>query len=93
MGKSCLVRVDLPGMDISIVVSSVRVQCLDLGLFTHFGLDPEAAQIIVVKSTVHFRADFEPIAARTICVSSPGAFPCRLASSRYSNLRDGLELL
>ena len=93
LGKSCLVRVDLPGMDIRVVVSSVRVQCLDLGLFTHFGLDPEAAQIIVVKSTVHFRADFEPIAASIICVSSPGAFPCRLASSRYSHLRDGLELL
>ncbi len=76
LGPSCVLHIE--GADISIVVTGIRNQCLDLAQFTHFGLDPRKAKIIVVKSTAHFRADFEPIAAKVIPVAAPGLFPCDL---------------
>ena len=49
-------------------------------------------RIVAVKSTVHFRADFDPIAQRTIVVEAPGAHPCRLDGLPYRNLRPGVRL-
>ena len=87
VGPSCLLSVeDIPG-DIRIVVSSVRTQCLDRAFFTHFSVDPADAKIVCVKSTVHFRADFEPISSAILNVASPGLFPCRLADVNYVNSR------
>ena len=79
--------------EIKIVVTSVRNQCLDLAHFTHLGLDPNAAKIIHVKSTAHFRADFEPIAEKVLLVSSPGHFPCVLKDVAYTNLRQDISRL
>ena len=87
VGPSCLLSVeDIPG-DIRIVVSSVRTQCLDRAFFTHFSVEPADAKIICVKSTVHFRADFEPISSAILNVAAPGLFPCRLADVNYVNNR------
>lgn len=77
MGPSCAVKLVNGTSDIEIVVVSIRNQCLDLAQFRHFGLEPSQAKIVVVKSTAHFRADFEPIAAKVINVGSPGLFPCQ----------------
>ena len=76
LGPSCALRLEDTAADVTVVVTSIRNQCLDLAQFTHFGLDPAAARIVAVKSTAHFRADFEPIAARVIPVAAPGWFPC-----------------
>jgi len=92
LGPSALLRVDVAETDIRVVVTSARSQCLDLGLFTHFGLKPKDAKIICVKSTVHYRADFDPIAATVISVAAPGAFPCELETIPYQNLRNGVRL-
>ncbi len=78
LGPSCALRLLETDADITVVVTSIRNQCLDLAQFMHFGLDPRAARIVVVKSTTHFRADFEPIAAKVIAVAAPGLFPCQL---------------
>ena len=75
-GLSCALRILSADADVTVVVTSIRIQCLDLALFTHFGLKPEQARIIAVKSTVHFLADFEPIASRVIFTQAPGLFPC-----------------
>ena len=76
LGPSCALKLEDVAADVTVVVSSIRNQCLDLAQFTHFGLDPAQARIVVVKSTAHFRADFAPIASEIIAVSSPGLFPC-----------------
>lgn len=76
LGPSCVLRIlDTPA-DLRVVVTSIRNQCLDRAQFTHFGLHPEQARIVCVKSTAHFRADFEPIAQDVIPLAAPGAFPC-----------------
>lgn len=92
LGPSAVLRVEDPVADLRVVISSQRSQCLDLALFTHFGLDPAAARIVCVKSTVHFRADFEPIASQVICAAAPGAFPCRLEEIPYRRLRPDMRI-
>ncbi len=83
----------LEGTDIRIVVTSIRNQCLDLAQFRHFRLTPEKARILCVKSTAHFRADFEPIAEKVLLAAAPGAFPCLLDDVQYRNLRAGTRLM
>ena len=78
LGPSCVLRLASAGGDIRIVVTSIRNQCLDLAHFTSFGLAPSDAKIVCVKSTVHFRAAFGPIAGKIIPVASPGLFPCEI---------------
>lgn len=92
IGKCCLLSVCDEQTDVQVVVSSCRTQCLDQALFTHLGITLQHKRIIVVKSTVHFRADFETLAARVINAAAPGAFECDLATVNYRHLRDGLRL-
>ena len=74
------------------IVGSKRFQCLDRSIFLHLGVDPADQRIVAVKSTVHFRDDFDPIAAETLAVESPGAHPCRLTAVPYRRLRGGVRL-
>lgn len=78
LGKACVVRLSGIEAEIRVVVCSIRNQCLDLAQFTAFGLEPHKAKILVVKSTAHFRADFEPMASEVHLVAAPGLFPCVL---------------
>ncbi len=55
---------------IDIVVAGSRHQVLDPGFFTHAGLDPSRYDIVVVKSSQHFRAAFGPMARQTIVIDS-----------------------
>ena len=90
IGDSCLVS-PVGAADIKIVVSTYRTQCLDQCFFTSFGIDLTATRIIALKSTVHFRADFEPLASQIIHVAAPGLFECRLERLPYQHLRDGVR--
>ncbi len=92
LGPMALLRVLEPGCDVRVIVGSVRGQCLDLAIIRHLGIEPTEQSILVVKSTVHFRADFDPIAAETLVVAAPGAHPCQLLDLPYRNLRKGIRL-
>jgi microcystin degradation protein MlrC len=85
-------RVLHPEAEVRVVVTSERFQCLDLAVFRHMGIEPREQRVLAVKSTVHFLADFEPIAAAVLFVDSPGAHPCRLDRVTYRTLRPGLRL-
>ncbi len=92
IGPTAALRILDTAADVTVVVSSTRNQCLDRAYFRHLGLEPEAARIIGVKSTVHFRADFEPIAQAIIPVLVPGALQSDIAAIPYQNLREGVRL-
>ena len=92
LGPMALLQVIVPGADIRVVVSTQRFQCLDQAMFRHLGVDLDNTRIVVVKSTVHFRADFEPIAQAVWPVRASGANPCNLASIDYQQLRPGVRL-
>ncbi len=92
LGPMALLRVLEPDCDVRVIVSSKRMQCLDLAIFRHLGVEPTAQAVLVVKSSVHFRADFAPIAAEILVVESPGAHPCQMVGLPYRHLRAGVRL-
>jgi microcystin degradation protein MlrC len=92
LGNMALLRVVDEGSEVRVVVGSSRSQCLDLAMIRHLGIEPTEQKIVAVKSTVHFRADFDPIAAQTLVVIAPGIHPCRLDDLEYRNLRGGVRL-
>jgi len=77
---------------VSAVLASKRIQANDKEMFRHVGVEPAQVPILALKSTVHFRADFEPIAERVLCVVSPGAHITDPAELPYRNLRKGIRL-
>ena len=92
LGAMAVLRVlDTPA-DVRVVVGSTRCQCLDQAIFRHCGIEPAEQRIVAVKSSVHFRADFESIADKILVVAAPGAHPCRLDNISYHNLRPGVRL-
>jgi microcystin degradation protein MlrC len=93
LGPMALVAVeDRGGADVKIVVSSVRSQPLDQAMLRHVGVEPAAQRILVLKSSVHFRADFDPLAAETLVVEWPGCNPSDPARCDYTRLRPNLRL-
>ena len=92
LGPMARLRVADPDTAVQVLVGSVRFQCLDQAVFRHLGVEPTSARLLVVKSTVHFRADFDPIAAETLLVAAPGAHACRLLDVPYRHLRAGVRL-
>ncbi|KIC41416.1 hypothetical protein RA27_09070 [Ruegeria sp. ANG-R] len=85
------VALQLTGTQIHVLVTSIRNQCLDLAQIRLFNLEPTDACILCVKSTTHFRADFEPIAQNVLICAAPGQFPCELANASYTKLRPGVR--
>ena len=92
LGNMALLRVIDEASEVRIVVGSSRSQCLDQAMIRHLGIEPGEQKIVCVKSTVHFRADFDPIAAETLVVIAPGIHPCKLVDLDYRNLRAGVRL-
>ncbi len=92
LGPMALLRIVDGCSHVRVIVGGSRFQCLDQAIFRHLGVEPIEQRILAVKSTVHFRADFAPIAAEVLVVESPGAHPCRLAGVDYKHLRPGVRL-
>lgn len=77
---------------VRILLVSKRVQPFDRALFEHMGVDLEEQKIIVLKSSVHFRADFEKIAEEILAVESPGINIDNPEQLPYENIRKGIRL-
>ncbi|MBM3601730.1 MAG: M81 family metallopeptidase [Alphaproteobacteria bacterium] len=77
---------------VRIAVSSTKVQMLDLALFRHYGIEPTRQKILGVKSSVHFRADFQPIAADVLVVEAPGPMIVDPAKLPWKKLRRGVRM-
>jgi microcystin degradation protein MlrC len=77
---------------IGIAVTSKRMQALDQAPFQHLGIEPAQQKILSLKSTCHFRAEFEPIAAKVIVVIAPGGYLADPAHYPYRRLRPGVRL-
>ena len=60
------------GNIVEVIVSERRVQPFDLAAFRSQGIEPTERKILAVKSAVHFRGSFGPIAADIIDVDTPG---------------------
>ncbi len=77
---------------VSVIVSTNRMQAADQEMFRHVGCEPAEQKILVLKSSVHFRADFTDVAEEILVVEAPGAFIDRPETLAYENLRPGVRL-
>ena len=53
----------------------------------HLDIDPTAEKIVVVKSSIHYRAAFEPVAHTIIEVDAPGLSSSNLDRFTFKNVR------
>jgi microcystin degradation protein MlrC len=83
-------RLSLGG--VQIVVSSHKDQMLDRSLYRMVGVEPEKMKILVNKSSVHFRADFQPMAEAVLVAKAPGPLLADPADYPWTRLRKGLRL-
>jgi microcystin degradation protein MlrC len=90
IGPMALLTDDQSG--VSAVLACRRIQAVDQEMFRHVGVEPSDVPILALKSTVHFRAHFQPIAEAVLCVQSPGAHVTDPAELPYRNLRKGIRL-
>jgi microcystin degradation protein MlrC len=88
MGRSAALRIG----DVRVVVSSHRAQLADQSMYRYVGIEPTEQSILVNKSSVHFRADFEPIAEKLIICAAPGAMPADTAALPWTRLRPGMRI-
>jgi len=93
LGKMAAVAIMLEDRgEIVVVIGSNRAQTADREIFNHIGCDPKGYGIVVVKSAIHFLADFEPIAETVLFAVAAGKNPCKLTDIPYKKLRPGLRL-
>jgi microcystin degradation protein MlrC len=76
---------------VRVAVASRKNQAADQEMFRHLGVEPAEEKILVLKSSVHFRAHFEPIAAEILVVAAPGPNPADLSALTYRRLRPGVR--
>ncbi len=76
---------------VRVAVASRKNQAADQEMFRHLGVEPAEQKILVLKSSVHFRAHFEPIAAEILVVAAPGPNPADLSALTYRRLRPGVR--
>jgi microcystin degradation protein MlrC len=77
---------------VRIAVSSTKAQMLDRNLYRVAGIEPEAMKILVNKSSVHFRADFEPIAHAVLVAKAPGPMTADPADLPWTRLAQGIRV-
>ena len=88
LGPMALLSID----GVSVVVSSKRMQAHDQAPFRHLGIEPKDQKILALKSTVHFRADFQPIAEAVLVAIAPGGHVVDTTQYEYKHLRRGVRL-
>ncbi len=88
LGPSACLRIG----DVQVVVGSRKAQLADQEMYRFVGIEPRDAAILVNKSSVHFRADFEPIAEAILICAAPGPMPIDPAVLPWTRLRKGVRI-
>jgi microcystin degradation protein MlrC len=84
-----MVLLELGG--VRIAVASRKQQAADQAMFRHLRAEPADHAVLVLKSSVHFRADFGAIAGRILVVEAPGPNIADPAKLPFRKLRPGMR--
>jgi microcystin degradation protein MlrC len=76
---------------VRIAVASRKQQAADQAMFRHLRVEPADFAVLALKSSVHFRADFGPIASRILVVEAPGPNIADPAKLPFRRLRAGMR--
>ncbi|MFN7645319.1 MAG: M81 family metallopeptidase [Burkholderiales bacterium] len=90
LGAMALLREEKSG--VRVVLASVKCQAADQEMFRHVGIEPIRQRVVALKSSVHFRADFQPIAREVLVVRSPGPALADPVEFAWKRLRRGIRM-
>ncbi len=82
LGPSACLRIE----GVRIVLASYKSQMADQSMFRFVGIEPESMKILVLKSAVHFRADFGSISDQIIVGAAPGGVSMRTTDLPWERL-------
>jgi len=83
IGRTVVLDVD----GIEIIVPEHRMQPIDAEIFRRVGLEPSEKKILVLKSVVHFKASFGPMAKKILSVNTPAYASMDFESLNFKHIR------
>lgn len=83
LGPTAVIEVE----GVKIILISRRWQTLDPEMIRFVGIEPTTEHVLVVKSSIHYRAAFEPIAHTIIEVDAPGLSSSNLDRFTFTRVR------
>lgn len=89
IGRTALLQIG----GVKVLVGSLAVQTADQAHFRHIGVEPSEQDFVAVKSSVHFRNDYQDIASRILVVAAPGEVYADPSTLTYRNLRQGVDMI
>ncbi|QND54885.1 M81 family metallopeptidase (plasmid) [Phyllobacterium sp. 628] len=84
LGPAAIIR--LEGTNIEVILNTNRTQTFEPDIFSNLGIEPGAKDILLVKSTNHFHAGFEPVAAEIIYIDAGAPYPSNPKKTDYRKL-------
>ncbi len=86
LGRTAILEVESGGARAEIVVTERPHEPFDLGIFTHAGIDPRQKRYVLLKSRIHYRAGFKPIASHIVECAGAGVTNADLGVYPYRKL-------
>ena len=83
MGTTAVIQVG----GVEVILTEKRIQPYDAEVLRSVGIEPLSRKLIALKSAVHFRADYTPIAHQILEVDTPGVHSPNLFNYSYQKLR------
>ena len=87
LGPSAALEID----GVRIAVVGGKTQLLDRELLRMVGIHHEQMRLVVVKSSVHFRADFQPNASHVLVAKAPGPMAADPGDLPFKKLGKGIR--
>lgn len=81
LGNAAVVRP--VGTSIDIVLITSRTQTYEPDIFSNQGVDFTAKSFLLVKSTNHFHAGFQPVSSEIVYIAAPTSYPTDPAMTPY----------
>ncbi|GAB1584340.1 M81 family metallopeptidase [Phyllobacterium phragmitis] len=81
LGRAAVVRPVGTAVDIVLITS--RTQTYEPDIFSNQGIDFAAKSFLLVKSTNHFHAGFQPVASQIVYIAAPTSYPVDPATTPY----------
>ena len=72
---------------VRVIVVTRKMQALDQAIIRHVGIEPASCPILVLKSSVHFRADFGPLSDDILIATAPGPVVADPATLNFRHVR------
>jgi microcystin degradation protein MlrC len=85
MGRTAVLRVGGPA-GLRVILNQHRVQNYDPEIFRCVGIEPTEQKVVAVKSVVHFRAAYEPLASLIVEADGPGISSLDLSRFPYQRI-------